>query len=103
MVRANATRAKDIHLKTFTALHALFGRLPGGVVVEDGAKQDLETLLFDAGFEGLPEAMRVKRAEAISVVAGAKGCGWVVEKVRPEVEGGERSPVVRGMLAKVGK
>ncbi|KAL5384824.1 hypothetical protein PMIN06_010167 [Paraphaeosphaeria minitans] len=103
VIKANTTRAKDIHLKTFTALHALFERLPSGTAVTEKAKEDLEKLMFDARFEGLPEAMRMKRAEALVAIAKVGGCGWIVDKVKPEVEGGERSPVVRGVLAKVGK
>lgn len=66
-------------------------------------KTALEKLLFDTSFEGLPEAMRMKRADALVAVGKSKDCGWVAEKVRPEVEGGERSAFVRGVLAKVGK
>ena len=47
--------------------------------------------------------MRLKRAEALVVVARVGGCGWVGEMVRGEVEGGERSVVVRGVLGRVGK
>ncbi|KAJ4344658.1 proteasome component M29 [Didymosphaeria variabile] len=103
IVKANSTRAKDIHLKTFTSLQALFERLPSDITVNEEAKEALEKLLFDPSFEGLPEAMRVKRAEALIVVAKVGGCRWVADKVKPEVDGGERSAVVRGVLAKVGK
>lgn len=70
------------------------------------AKESLENLLFDASFEGLPEAMRMKRAEAMVEIAklgGVEKWTWLVEKVRPEAEGGERSVGVRGVLGKVGK
>jgi proteasome component ECM29 len=72
-------------------------------IADAKVKEPLEKLLFDATFEGLPEAMRMKRAEALVVIGKVKGCEWVVEKVRSEVEGGERSAVVRGVLGKVGK
>ncbi|KAL1595663.1 proteasome component M29 [Paraconiothyrium brasiliense] len=103
IVKANSTHAKDIHVTTFTSLQALFERLPTDVMVNDQAKEALEKLLFDPSFEGLPEAMRMKRAEALVIVAKVGGCGWVGGKVKPEVGGGERSAVVRGVLAKVGK
>lgn len=107
-----------MHLTTFTSLHALFSRLAkttssadiSRLLANDGkAKDNLEKLLFDASFEGLPEAMRMKRAEAMVEIAksgGGAGGGewaWLVEKVRPEVEGSERSVGVRGVLGKVGK
>jgi proteasome component ECM29 len=93
-----------VHLTTFTALHALFERLPADVPLADPkAKEALEKLLFEPTYEGLPEAMRMKRAEALVVIAKVQSCKWVVERVRPEIEGGERSPVVRGVLGKVGK
>jgi proteasome component ECM29 len=63
----------------------------------------LEKLLFDVSFEGLPEAMRMKRAEALVDVAKVGGCGWIIDRAKPEVEGGERSPGVRSVLGKVGK
>jgi proteasome component ECM29 len=63
----------------------------------------LGKLLFEPTYEGLPEAMRMKRAEALVVITKVESCKWVVERVRPEVEGGERSGVVRGVLARVGK
>lgn len=44
----------------------------------------------------------MKRAEALVVVAKTRGCEWVGEKVRGEIEG-ERSGGVRGVLGKVGK
>jgi proteasome component ECM29 len=47
--------------------------------------------------------MRQKRAEALVQIGKVKGCDWVAEKVKPEAEGGERSPVVRAILNKVGK
>ncbi|KAF1965015.1 ARM repeat-containing protein [Bimuria novae-zelandiae CBS 107.79] len=103
IVKANATHAKNVHLAIFTSLHDLFDRLPAATAVDGKAIQALEKLLFDPSFEGLPEAMRMKRAEALVVIAKMGGCEWVVEKVRPEAEGGERSSGVRGVLAKVGK
>jgi proteasome component ECM29 len=73
------------------------------LVLDDAKARDaLEKLLLEPTYEGLPEAMRVKRAEALVVVARVKGCEWVGESVEKEVDG-ERSPVVRGVLAKVGK
>lgn len=60
-------------------------------------------MLFDPSFEGLPEAIRMKRAEALVAIGKVKGCDWVVEKVKPEVGGAERSAVVRAILAKVGR
>ena len=103
-VRANSTHAKDVRLKTFTTLQTLFENIPDDVVLaKPEVKNGLERLLFDATFEGLPEAMRVKRAEALVTIAKVKGCTWIADKVRPEVEGVESSPVVRGVLAKVGK
>lgn len=71
--------------------------------MDDKAKGALEKLMFDPSFEGLPEAMRSKRAEALVVIARVNGCSWVADKVKPEADGAERSPVVRGILAKVGK
>jgi proteasome component ECM29 len=103
IVKANSTHAKDIHLKTFTSLHSLFERLPTETSIDEKAKGALEKLMFDPSFEGLPEAMRMKRAEALVVVGKASGSGWVAEKVKAEVDGGERSPVVRAVLAKIGK
>lgn len=103
LVKANTTRAKDIHLATFISLHALFERLPAGIMIEEKAKVAPEKLFFDPSFEGLPEAMRMKRAEALVSLSKLGGCEWVVEKVNPEVEGGERSIVVRGVLSKIGK
>jgi proteasome component ECM29 len=104
VVKANSTHAKDVHLKTFTSLTSLFDPVPADLEITDAqAKTALEKILFDPSFEGLPEAMRVKRAEALVAVGKLKGCGWVAEKVKPEVEGGERSALVRGVLAKVGK
>lgn len=103
IVKANKPRAKNIHLTTFTSLNELFERLHTSTAIDTRSKEALEKLLFDPSFEGLPEAMRMKRAEALVVIAKVTGCEWVSEKVKPEVEGGERSPVVRGVLAKVGK
>lgn len=45
----------------------------------------------------------MKRAEALVAVGKIKECAWVVEMVKPEVDGGERSAFVRGVLGKVGK
>ena len=59
--------------------------------------------MFEPRFEGLPEAMRMKRAEALVAVGRVRGCEWILEKIKPEVDGGERSALVRNMLAKVGK
>lgn len=93
-----------MHLTTFTSLKDLFESLPADQPFkEQGIKQALEKILFDTSFEGLPEAMRMKRAEALVAVGKVKECEWVVEKVRPEFEGGERSAFVRGVLGKVGK
>ena len=104
VLRANSTHSKDIHIKTFTTIQALFSRLPSETSFDDPEiKKSLESLFFDPRYEGLPEAMRLKRAEALVAVTKVKGCEWVVEKVKPEVEGGERSAVVRGVLSKVGK
>lgn len=103
VAKANTTRAKDIHLTTFTSLHALFERLPAGTTIEEKAKVTLEKLLFDPSFEGLPEAMRTKRAEALVSLSKLEGCEWVSDRVKPEVDGGERSAVVRGLLSKIGK
>jgi proteasome component ECM29 len=103
VVKANSTHAKDIHLKTFTSLQSLFERLPTDIAISTQAKEALEKLMFDPSFEGFPEAMRLKRAEALTAVGSASGCGWIAEKVKAEVDGGERSPVVRAVLAKVGK
>ncbi|CAI6341703.1 unnamed protein product [Periconia digitata] len=112
-VRANSTRARNVHLATFTSLHALFARLSAQATAAEGnktvsvgddvkAKESLEKLLFDASFEGLPEAMRMKRAEAIVETSKVDGCGWLVEKVKPEMDGGERSAGVRAVLGKAG-
>ena len=104
VVKANSTHAKDVHLKTFTSLHSLFERVPTDLILADPQiKTALEKLLFDTTFEGLPEAMRMKRADALVAVGKIKDCGWILEKVKSEVEGGERSAVVRSVLAKVGK
>ncbi|KAF2265666.1 major component of the proteasome [Lojkania enalia] len=103
-VKANSTHARDIHLTTFKSLQSLFDRIPKDAPLADPrVKSALEKLLFDPSFEGLPEAMRLKRAEALLVVGKSKDCVWVAERVTPEVEGAERSAVVRGVLAKVGK
>jgi proteasome component ECM29 len=103
LVKANSTHAKDVHLTTFTSLHTLFESMSTDITIEAKGKEALEKLLFDPSFEGLPEAMRTKRAETLVVASKIGGCEWISEKVKPEVEGGERSPVVRGVLAKVGK
>jgi proteasome component ECM29 len=104
VIKANSTHAKTIHLQTFKSLKSMFDRVPAVTDLSNGdIKTSLETLLFDASFEGLPEAMRTKRAETLVAIAKVNGCKWVVEKVKPEVDGGERSSVVRGTLAKVGK
>lgn len=88
----------------FTSIQSLFERLPADTPLDDGqAKNNLEKLLFDPTFEGLPEAMRMKRAEALVEIGKVKSCVWIVEKVRAEVEGGERSALVRGVLGKIGK
>lgn len=93
-----------MHLTAFTSLHALFKRLPADLPLTDAkAKDALGKLLFEPTYEGLPEAMRMKRAEALVVIANVQSCRWVVERLGAEVEGGERSPVVRGVLTKVGK
>ncbi|KAF2015929.1 ARM repeat-containing protein [Aaosphaeria arxii CBS 175.79] len=103
IAKANSTRAKDIHLKTFTSLLSLFERVPADLPLSDAkAKEALEKVLFDPTFEGLPEAMRLKRAEALVAIAKVKQCAWVVEKLKPEVGGGERSAAVRNVLAKAG-
>ncbi|KAF2749465.1 ARM repeat-containing protein [Sporormia fimetaria CBS 119925] len=104
IVKANSTHAKDVHLATFTAVGELFERVyRHGVVIWEKAKAALEKIFFDPSFEGLPEAMRMKRGEALVKVSKCVGCEWVVERVKPEVEGGERSPVVRGVLGKIEK
>lgn len=104
VLKANSTHAKDVHLATFNAVKLLFERLPTDLpVLEPKAKEALEGVLFDVSFEGLPEAMRMKRAEALVAVGKAKEYGWVIERVKPEVEGAERSAGVRAVLAKVGK
>ncbi|KAF2109064.1 major component of the proteasome [Lophiotrema nucula] len=104
VVKANTTHARDVHLTTFTSLQSLFERLPSDLLITDTkAKEALEKLMFNATFEGLPEAMRAKRAEALVVIGKVKSCGWVGEKVKPEAEGTERSATVRAILAKVGK
>jgi proteasome component ECM29 len=103
VLRANAEHAKDVHLTTFRSVQAVFERLPTDLVLDAKAKELLEKILFDSTYEGLPEAMRVKRAEALIKVAKVDSCKWIVDSVKPQVEGAERSPVVRGILAKVGK
>lgn len=72
-------------------------------ITDPQAKGALEKSLFDPSFEGLPEAMRMKRADALVSVSKVTGCKWVSEKVKPEIEGMERSASVRTTLAKVGK
>lgn len=104
LLRANSTHARDIHLATFTSLQSLFERLPLDTPLSDAkAKDALQALLFDPSFEGLPEAMRVKRAEALVNIAKFKDCGSILTAVKSEADGGERSPAVRSILAKVGK
>lgn len=103
VVKANSTHAKDVHVTTFSSLHTLFEHMPSNLTLNEDAKVALDKLLFNAGFEGLPEAMRMKRAEAIVVICRATSCMWIVEKVRPEVEGAERAALVRAVLAKAGK
>jgi proteasome component ECM29 len=103
IVKANSTHAKDVNLTTFNSLQGLFERVPADITSGLDEKATLEKLLFDQTFEGLPEAMRQKRAEALVALAKIKGTEWVVERIRPEIEGGERSPQVRGTLEKVGK
>ncbi|KAF2730427.1 ARM repeat-containing protein [Polyplosphaeria fusca] len=104
LVRANSTHARDIHLATFTSLQSLFERLPSDTQFSGPEAEDaLKALLFDSSFEGLPEAMRLKRAEALVAIAKAKHCSWIIEAVKAEAEGGERSPAVRNILVKVGK
>lgn len=103
-LKANSTHAKDVHLTTFNAVISLFERLPTDLpVLEPKTKEVLEGLLFDVSFEGLPEAMRMKRADALVAVGKVKGFQWIAEKVKPEVEGSERSAGVRAVLAKAGK
>jgi proteasome component ECM29 len=92
-----------VYLTTFTSLHALFERLPTDLDLSDGAKDALQKLLFEPTYEGLPETMRLRRAEALVVVAKVRSCRWVGEMVREEIvgEGVERSAVVRGVLGSV--
>jgi proteasome component ECM29 len=71
--------------------------------MDSKAKSTLEKILFEPTYEGLPEAMRLKRAEALVAVGKVQGCEWVAEKARPEAEGTERSVAVREILAKIGK
>jgi proteasome component ECM29 len=104
-IKINSTHARDVHLATFTSLHSLFDRVPSDLPLQDAkVKEALEKLLFDATFEGLPEAMRQKRAEALVAIGKVKELSvWVAERAKVEAEGGERSAGVRAVLAKAGK
>jgi proteasome component ECM29 len=103
VVKANSTHAKDVHLMTFTSISSVFEHAPEGLSLGDTqAKTALEKILFEPTYEGLPEAMRLKRAEALVAVARIHGCEWVAEKARPEMEGTERSAAVKGILAQIG-
>jgi proteasome component ECM29 len=104
VAKANSTHDKNVHLTTFTSIKDLFEGLSAEQPLkEEEIRQALEKILFQTSFEGLPEAMRMKRAEALVTVGQVNECGWIVEKVRPEAEGAERSAFVRGVLGKVGK
>jgi proteasome component ECM29 len=103
VVKANSTHAKDVHLTTFTAISSLFEHTPEDLSLEsDKVRNTLEKILFEPTYEGLPEAMRLKRAEALVAVGGVRGCEWVTEKVRPEIGSTERSAAVKKVLAKIG-
>lgn len=105
VVKANSNHAKEIRLTTFTSIQSFFEHVPADLSLENAqAKATLEKLLFNPSFEGLPEAMRMKRAEALAAVAKVKGCQWIIEMVKAEVCGGrEKSSGVRSVLATVGE
>ncbi|ORY12152.1 proteasome stabiliser-domain-containing protein [Clohesyomyces aquaticus] len=104
VARATSSHEKTTHLTSFTSLAALFAKVPKDTKLDKAeAKSALEKILFDPSFEGLPEVMRIKRVEALIEIGKVADCGWVVDMVKPEVEGKERSKGVRDVLAKVGK
>lgn len=101
ILRANSTHAKNIHLTTFNSLQSLFLAASSdlSLTLNPEAQTAFEKILFDPTYEGLPEAMRLKRAEALVAIGKIKGCEWVGERVTEEMNG-ERSAVVKGVLAK---
>lgn len=97
-------------MANFEAVQSLFDRIftqePTGSFStgnEVQLKEVLESLLFDARYDGLSEAMRVKRAQAILAVAKLPERGFarglLGGKLGAEIES-ERSPVVRAELEK---
>ncbi|KAK7521973.1 proteasome stabiliser-domain-containing protein [Phyllosticta citriasiana] len=102
--RLNNLHSPSIHVAVFENLCLLF-EICGTADVDKAALRDvLQKLLFDPRYEGLSEARRLKRAEAI--VSAAKWLGdesaWVKEMVGRELAGGsERSGDVKAVLAKV--
>ncbi|KAF2280667.1 ARM repeat-containing protein [Westerdykella ornata] len=100
ILRANSIHAKNIHLTTFTSLHALFLAAASdlSLAIEPEAKAAFEKILFDPTYEGLPETMRVTRAQALIAIGRIRGCKWAAERAAEEMNG-ERSLVVKGVLA----
>jgi proteasome component ECM29 len=91
-----------VHLTTFISLQELCSRLPPDFYAGNpGLKQSFEALLFDPAYEGLPEAMRIKRGETLCAMATVKGCEWVYDKIQMEIAQVEKSPVVIGVLEKI--
>ncbi|OCK83918.1 hypothetical protein K432DRAFT_379061 [Lepidopterella palustris CBS 459.81] len=101
---AASTHSRPVHLAAFEALKSLFDRLAPDAGLALSSPQlhaSLQKLLFDSRFEGLSEAVRLKRAQAVVSLARCEGAGWARELVRGEVEGrAEKSAVVRGELGK---
>ncbi|OJD31126.1 proteasome component [Diplodia corticola] len=108
--KLNTLPSNTIHVAVFEALQSLFDRVytqePTGSFStgnEAQLKEALDALLFNARYDGLSEAMRVKRAQAIHALAKLPERGFarglLVGKLGPEIES-ERSPVVRAELEK---
>ncbi|KAK7542415.1 proteasome stabiliser-domain-containing protein [Phyllosticta citribraziliensis] len=102
--RLNTLHSPPIHVAVFENL-GLLVEICGASDIDKSALRDvLQKLLFDPRYEGLSEAQRLKRAEAIVKVAkwlGDEGA-WVKEMVGRELGSGtERSGDVKAVLAKV--
>ncbi|KAH7062064.1 proteasome stabiliser-domain-containing protein [Macrophomina phaseolina] len=108
--KINTLPSNAIHVATFEALQSLFDRVfaqePTGSFStgnEMQLKDVLEALLFDDRYDGLSEAMRIKRAQAMHALAKLPERGFarslLVGRLGKEIEQ-ERSPVVRAELEK---
>ncbi|KAK8218585.1 proteasome stabiliser-domain-containing protein [Phyllosticta capitalensis] len=105
VARINTLHSAQIHVAVFDNLPPLFELCASSPVDKVALRDVLKTLLFDPRYEGLSEAQRLKRAEAIVSVAkwlGAEEGAWVRELVQQELGSGvERSGDVKKVLSKV--